>query len=354
MSIIDRYIRRALLLGTLTAMAVLLPLVAFLLLADELDNVGVGHYSLMDAFLIIGLSLPRYAYQIFPIGALIGSLLGLGGLASHGELIAMRAVGVSLSHIVWAILKAGLIVVLVALFLGEVVAPLSEEEANARRATLLSERSVLKSLYGFWARDGDTFINIREILPGGRLRDLYIYEFDPERRLTRSTHAASAFYTGHTWQLADIRRSTLSSSGVQTSTASQAVWTSLLDPGMLSLLVVDPHVLPVWGLYRYIRFMEDSGLSAISYRVIFWGKMATPLGILVMIFLAVPLLFGNLRSVGIGQRVFVGVLIGIAFYILDTASSQLAVVFGLDPLLAAFLPGLLCLSGALWIFRRVR
>jgi len=354
MQIIDRYIRRTLLLGTLTAMAVLLPLVGFLLLADELDNVGVGHYALIDAFTIIALSLPRYAAQIFPIGGLIGSLLGLGGLASHGELTAMRAAGISVGRIVWAILKAGLIVALIAMVLGEVVAPLSEEKANALRASLLSERITLKSRYGFWARDGDTFVNIREILPGGRLRDLYIYEFDSTRRLKRATYAASALYTGHAWQLEGIRRSALSNAGVQVSEASQAPWASLLDPGMLSLLVVDPHILPVWGLYRYIRFMEDNGLSTTSYRVIFWGKLATPLVILAMIFLATPLLFGSLRSVGVGQRVFVGVLIGIVFYIFDTASSQLAVVFGIDPMLAAFLPGLLCLSGALWAFRRIR
>jgi lipopolysaccharide export system permease protein len=354
MQIIDGYIRRALLMGTLMTMVVLLPLVGFLLLADELDNVGVGHYALINAFAIIGLSLPRYAYQLLPIGGLIGSLLGLGNLASHGELTALRAAGISVGRIAWAILKASLITALIALVLGEGIAPISQEKASAMRAALLSERIVLKSRYGFWARDGSTFINVREILPGGRLRGLYIYEFDANRRLKRSSYATSAFYTGHAWQLETIRRSTLTDVGVEVSHETQAQWTSLLDPGMLSLLVVDPHVLPIWDLYRYIRFMEDNGLNTTNYRVIFWGKVAMPLVILVMVFLAVPLLFGGLRSVGVGQRVFVGVLIGIAFYIFDTASSQLAVVFGLDPLLAAFLPGLSCLGGALWIFRHVR
>jgi lipopolysaccharide export system permease protein len=353
MRIIDRYLRRAVLTGTLIAMGVLLPLVAFLLLADELDNVGVGHYTLADAFTIIGLSLPRYAYQIFPIGALIGSLLGLGSLAAHEELTAMRAAGVAVSRISWSILKAGLVLAVIGVVVGEVVAPASEEKASTLRASLLSERIVLKSRYGFWARDGNAFINIREILPGGRLRDLYIYELGNDRRLKLSTYAAFAFYTGHAWQLRQIRQSALGDQGVTVRSAPEAVWTSLLDPGMLSLLVVDPHVLPVWTLYRYIRFMEDNGLNATSYLVTFWGKVATPLVSLVMIFLAVPLLFGSLRSVGVGQRVFIGVLAGIAFYILDKASSQLSVVYSVDPLLAALLPGLMCLGVTLLLFRRV-
>lgn len=102
MVIIDRYIRHALLTGVFISMVVLLPLVGFLLLADELDNVGVGRYTLADAFIILGLSMPRYAHRIFPIGGLIGCLLGLGSLANNGELNAMRAVGISVSRIGWS------------------------------------------------------------------------------------------------------------------------------------------------------------------------------------------------------------------------------------------------------------
>ncbi len=128
----------------------------------------------------------------------------------------------------------------------------------------------------------------------------------------------------------------------------------LIDPAMLSLLIVDPHILPSWGLYRYIDFMQDNGLNASAYQVVFWSKMAMPLVILVMVFLAVPLLFGTLRSVGIGQRVFIGVLIGIAFYIVNKGFSQLAVVYALNPLLAAVAPGLLCFAVAIWVLRKVR
>ncbi len=354
MKIIDSYILRTVLMGTLVAMLVLLPVGSFLNLADELDYVGRGSYTLADAFLFIGLSLPRDTYRLLPMAALIGSLWGLGNLSTHSELTAMRAAGISTLQIVSAVLKAGLVVALVAVLVGEVIAPASEDKGNQLRAELLSEGIVTKSRFGFWARDGRSFINIRNILPGGRLRQIYIYEFDDAKRLKLSTFAESAIYIDDTWRLEGIWQSEISEEGVQTRASRQAAWESLLDPGMLSLLVVEPNLLPVWALYRYIHFMEENGLSTTTYEVAFWGKMAFPLVILVMISLSVPLLFGNLHKVGVGQRVFVGVLIGIVFYVMNRAFSQLAVVYPLSPVLAAFLPGVLCFLGAFWLFRRTR
>ncbi len=353
MKTLDAYIRHSVLFGMLVVLLVLLPLVAFLILPDELDNVGTGRYSLGDAFTLIALSLPAYGYQIFPIAAMIGSLQGLGGLAVHSELIAMRAAGISVSRIVWSVLKAGLLAAAFAVLVGEVIAPMAEEKGAQLRAEVLSEGIAFKGRYGFWARDGESYINIREIMPGGRLRDIYIYEFDDNKRLKVSTHARAAFYTGNAWRLSDLKQSRLSDAGVEMESSRQAVWGSLLDPGMLSLLVVDPHTLPVWGLYRYIGFMQDNGLSAISYQVAFWGKLAMPLVILAMMFLSVPLLFGTLRSGGIGQRIFVGVLIGIGFYVLSKALSQLSVVYTVSPLLTSLAPAFICIVVASLILRRI-
>ena len=170
MKIIDSYIRRAVLMGTLVSVLLLLPVVFFLLLGDELDLVGKGRYSLVDAFLVIGLIAPRHVYEILPIGALIGTLWGLGNLAAGSELTAMRAAGVSMGRILFGVLKAGLITALVAVLVGEVVAPVSEDKGNQLRAEALSEGFAMKSRYGFWARDASAFINIRQILPGKAAR----------------------------------------------------------------------------------------------------------------------------------------------------------------------------------------
>ena len=90
-------------------MLVLLTLIAFVELEKERGEVGRGSYGMLEAFFYVGLVLPRFAYEIFPIATLLGSLVGLGAMANHAELIAMRAAGVSLSRIVWSVMQAGLL-----------------------------------------------------------------------------------------------------------------------------------------------------------------------------------------------------------------------------------------------------
>jgi len=344
--ILDRYIRHTVFRALLLVCLVLLPLLAFVMLADEIGDLGKGHYTLGDVFAVVGLSLPRYAYLVFPIIALMGGLLGLGGLAAHSELTALRAAGVSAGRITWAVVKVGIWLSLIGALVGEGLAPPAAQAARELKAQALSERITLKSRYGFWARDGDSFINIREILPQGHLRHLFIYEYDGQGHLRLSTYARRAHYEGKAWALEDISQSEISDAGVKVRHLDRGEWHSLLDPGMLTLLIIDPHVLPVWGLYRYIAFMEENGLDARAYRMALWGKLAAPLDLLAMLVLAVPLVFVSVRGASLGQRVFWGVLVGVGFFILERALAQISLVYGLHPAVAALLPPVIALVAA--------
>jgi lipopolysaccharide export system permease protein len=354
MKVLERYIGLAVITGTIAALMVLLTLLGFLTLMDELQDVGKGRYEMADAFGFMLLVLPRYAYEVFPIAALLGSLIGLGGLAAHSELIAIRAAGVSFGRIVLAVMKAGLMMILVVVLVGEFLAPETEQYAQRMRSEKQAEQITLKTRYGFWARDGSAYINIRTILPGAQLADIYIYEFGPDGALQASTHAASAGYQGDHWQLEDIRQSRFEGDGVEVVELEQATWDSLLDPELLSAVVVDPNILPVWGLYHYISFMRANGQEVLNYEVAFWSKVVAPLVTLVMLFLSAPFVFGSLRSVGIGQRLFMGSLMGSGFYLLNRAFSFMAVAYDLNPLFAAAFPGLAFLGLAILFSQRVR
>ncbi len=353
MKILDRYIRRHILSGTVLALMVLLTLTSFVTLVDQLDDVGRGHYRIRDAFAYVGLYLPRFAYQIFPVAALLGSLIGLGRLANNSELIAMRAAGVSMRRIVFIVLKTGVYMLIVALILGEGIAPVAEEAATRMRAEAISEQTTLKSRYGFWARDGEAFVNIRQILPGAQLRDIFIYELNDNRELVAATHARSAEYQQDAWLLKEIGQTRIGKDRAEARTYPLANWASLIDPELLKVVVSAPDSLPAWGLWTYIRFMHENGQDARLYEVAFWNKIVTPLATLIMLFLSVPFVFGSLRSVGIGQRVFAGTIIGMGFLLLNQAVGQLAVVYRINPLLAVSFPAILFLMVAIWYARRV-
>ena len=353
MKILDRYLAGAVIGGTLLTLGVLLPLMGFFLLAEEIDEVGENGYRFADALLFVALVLPRHTYQVFPIATLIGALVGLGSLASRSELVAMRAAGVSIGRIVYAAIKGGALLALAAVAVGEGVAPIAEQEALQWRSEARSGQVTLKSAYGFWARDGSAYINIREILSGAHLRDIHIYEFDEEQRLSRATSAEHARYVKGTWILEGISQSLIGDEGIEISHFDRASWSSLLDPGLLKIVVVEPHVLPIWGLLRYVRYMVANGQDARSYEVAFWGKVIHPFLILAMIFVSIPILLGSARTGGLGPRIFFGVLVGTAFYLISRTFSYFALLYEMSPLVSALIPPLLFLAGAFWVLRRV-
>lgn len=354
MNRLERYIGIQVIRAAVMTLLVLLGLMLFLTFVDELDDVGKGSYQAADAFLVTLFAMPRMIFEAFPVAALLGSLLGLGGLASRGELIAMRASGMSLLGIVGAVLKAGLAMMVVVLALGEWLAPASEAAAVELKAQKQHDQIVLKTRYGFWARDGESFINIRRILPGAALEDITLYQFGPDRTLQRATHAKRAEYRDGQWRLHDVHETYLAKERATTVKIDSRDWEAVLDPALLTLVVARPLMLPLWDLWRYITFREASGQKATAYVAAFWNKVSTPLATLVMMVLAVPFVLGNLRSAGRGQRVFIGALLGSAYFLLTRAMSFTAVAYDLNPMITAMLPAALFLSFALYALRRVR
>jgi lipopolysaccharide export system permease protein len=353
MRILDRYLAGAVIGGTVLALAVLLPLLGFFLLADEMDQVGVASYRFLDALLFMALSLPRYAYQIFPIATLIGALVGLGALASRSELVAMRAAGISVARIVGSGLLGGVLLAVAAVVVGELVAPAAEQRGLELRRTALSGDVAQRTPYGFWAVDEGAYVNIREIQSGTSLKDIFIYQVDSAAGTLVATHAERARYVDGQWVLEGIARSRAGPDGVEVERVPSSGWSSMLDPGLLKLVVVDPQMLPAWGLWKYIRFMTINEQDATAYEVVFWGKVVHPLLTLSMVLVSVPILLASARSRGIGSRIFAGVLVGIVYYLISRTFTYLALIFDLSPLVAALIPPLIFISAAALLLRRV-
>jgi lipopolysaccharide export system permease protein len=353
MRILDRYLAGTVIGGTLLALAVLLPLLGFFLLSEEMDQVGVAGYRFVDALMVMGLSLPRYAYQIFPIATLIGALVGLGTLASRSELVAMRAAGVSVARIVGSGLLGGLVLAALAVVVGELIAPVAEQRGMELRRTALSGDVAQQTPYGFWAVDEGAYVNIREIESGASIKDIYIYQADSSADTLVATHAEGARYVDGQWVLEGISRSRVGPEGVRVERVPSSGWSSMLDPGLLRLVVVDPQMLPAWGLWRYIRFMTLNQQDATAYEVVFWGKVVHPLLTLSMVLVSVPILLVSARSRGIGSRIFAGILAGILYYLVSRTFTYLALLFNLSPLASALAPPLLFIAAATLLLRRV-
>lgn len=351
-TLLDRYIGRAVLLGIVAVLALLLVLIGFFEVISELEEVDQGYTTAM-AYIYVLLTMPRYTYDLFPIATLLGSLIGLGALAGNSELMAMRAAGISTGRIVLSTLKVGLVMLLLVAAIGEYFAPHAELQAQKMKMDALSDQVTLKTRYGFWSRDGNSFINIRQIQPDRVLADVSVYEYDDAQHLLRALRAGRAVYGESGWMLESVQQSEFTPDRIVVSNRSRLPWSTQLQPSLLDVVSAKPQMLPAWDLWRYVEYLRQNGQSAQTYEVAFWGKLIAPLVTLVMLFLSIPFVFGSLRSVGIGQRIFVGAMFGVVFFLLNRAFSYMAVVYDLNALFASLFPVLLFFGYATWMFRRV-
>ena len=352
MRILDAYIARHVVAGTLLALAVLLSLTAVATFVDELDSVGRGRYGVAGTIELVLLTLPRHAFVQFPLAAVIGALIGLGTLAVSSELSVVRAAGVSAVRIAGSALKGAAALVAVAVLFGEVVAPWCERLAQAGREAALGGTPGGEG--GAWIRDGQRFVNMVRVRPGDRVEDMYIYEIDPNGALRTLTHAERARYRGSAWVLESVRRSEVSEAGVVTRSTPRTVWETRFGPDLVKLASARREGLSGLALARYIDYLRDNRLDTAAYELALWRKVVYPFATGVMIVLAVPLVLGRLGGAGIGQRILVGCLIAVTFHIVNEASGKLGIVYGLSPPVSAFAPTLAFLAAGVWLLRRVR
>lgn len=353
MKMLDRYIGRVVIGHTLIVFTILLAIYFFSTLVNEMGYVGKGSYSADNAVLYSIMLLPRQAYELFPMVALLGTMLGLGSLASSSELIVMRASGISIKRIAVAVAKAGALMILVIILLGEGVAPKLEKTAHTQRLQAIAQSISLNAGEGLWAKDGDNFISIRRLHPGGEANGVTLYRMQGNR-LVEIAAAASGQYQGGNWRLYGVRKTLFGEQGIRIERSEELDWESSLTPDVINLATMAPENLAAWELYDFIDYLRENGLASQRYEVAMWIRLVTPLATGGMILLALPFVFGSTRAVGIGQRIMVGALIGIAFYLVNGVFSRMGLIYDIPPIVSAATPTLLVYLTWFVMMRRLR
>jgi lipopolysaccharide export system permease protein len=334
---IDRYVMSTVGGAMLLVMVVVLSLDLIFAFIAELEDTE-NNYQTVEALLYVLLTLPRRIYDYLPLGAFMGCLIGLGSMASSSELTVIRAAGVSIKRIVWSAMKPALIVVMLGIVIGEYVAPPAERMAQSKKAVAQGAGKNVASASGIWHREGDTFMHLNAVQPNGVLYGVSLFEFDSDRWLVSASFAKRGIYLGDHWRLEDVTTTRLSDSETSREVHRSLRWESGLSPEVLSVLIVDPEDLPISGLYTYSRYLGEQGLNAANYWLAFWKKVLMPLGTAVMVMVAISFIFGPLRSVTMGFRVFTGLIVGLLFKYMQDLLGPMSVVFGFNPVIAILLP----------------
>ena len=349
MKILNTYIARGIFGSFVLALCILVGLFSFFTLADQLGDTGTGNYGTWQAIQYVVLTMPSLVADLLPIAAVIASMTALGILASNRELVAMRVAGVSQWRLAISLCKAGIPIIILSLLLTEFIAPIGEQKAHHLRSVAISKQITMRSKFGFWSRDANTYINIRRLLPDNKLEDIYVYEFNDKNELLSSFYARNAEYIEDTWVLYDIKKTLINEERVESERISTKVWKAEFNPEVINLVTIKPEHLSMYGLYRYIGFLNQNEQNADIYWQSFWKKLIKPFSILLMLILAIPLINAHAVNKNTGQRVFIGALIGISFHLVSQVFLHIGIVFNFAPFISVTLPTLFVLTLVLYM-----
>jgi lipopolysaccharide export system permease protein len=355
MNLLDRYLVRAILGAVLLVMAALLVLGALYVFIDQQSDIGVGHYTALSALWYTLLNLPQQAYELLPITTMVGALIGLGSLARGSELTVIRASGVSVARIAGSALMAGLLMVAAAITLGEFLGPPLQQAAREQKAFMRLSNVSFGTGSGAWVRDGELILNVAGQSGQRQFGSMLVFQLSPQHRLVALGHARRATAeANHQWLLTDYTESRFADDTVTTSPPGQRMLTSNVTAGFLGLAVQDPDQLTTAALWRLIRYFQANTLDTREYVFAFWSRIARAVAIAFCALLAVPFVLGSLRSAGTGTRMFMGLLLGLGFFLLQRLIETGTIVFNLNPVVLAWLPTTLLAAATLGFLARAR
>ena len=349
MRILDLYIGRVIASTTFVTLAVFISVSGIIKFVEQMRAIGRGNYDLAHAALYVLYYVPRDVEVFFPMSALIGGLIGIGMLASNSELIVMQAAGLSRLDIIKSVMKTAVLLIIVSMAIGEWLAPSGEAKARQIRAQAISGGSLIASKNGVWAKDGDYFVNIGEVLDKGKLKKIQVYGFNEELKIDSWLSAKSAVYQENSWLLTDVEEFVLTDDKIITTNHEKKIWNSSLTPKKLGVVTVTPESLSLRGLINYLDYLEANEQDPSRYELAFWRKIMQPLTVAVMLLVALSFIFGPLRSVSMGARIMMGVFTGILFFISNEVLGSLSLVYQLPPVLGAMMPSLVFVSVAWYI-----
>lgn len=371
-----KYISKEVYKSVTFVMMAFVGLFAFFDLIAEVDRLSQPNTSWAYYFAAVFLGLPSKVYEIAPIAALIGSIYALVQLAATSEFTAMRAAGMSTSGVVKLMSRIAFGVVLITVLFGEVVAPVAEKAAVPLRAAALGDEVERDFRSGYWLRDAYQdeslglqvrFVNFENFTKEGELLGVQFYEVSPDLKITRWVRAKKADYkrgAGY-WVLSEVKVQNYfnqqAASGAELGAAQASAssvrsievmdWKSTLTPQLLTGLFVRPDRMSAMQLYNYSEFLSSNGQATDNIDLAFAKKVIYPLAIFVMTLISLSFAYLHFRAGGVSVRVFVGVMIGVGFHLVNNLFSHLSLVAKLPPFVSASIPtliGLVVGLTALW------
>ena len=323
-------------------------------LADELKWIGKGPgqgYAFEHAAAYALLLVPSHVYELLPITVLIGTIFVMAKFAQTSEFTILRTSGMGPQLALRNLLILGMAFVVLTFVIGDYVAPPSSRVGQLLRTQHLGV-AYTQGVTGAWLKEtqakGHSVVNVGSITPQSEMGQVRIFEFDDTGRLNRMLRADKAVFEtdANAWTLQKVSADYFNSaqSGMQALRREQLPslrWTSEMTEEMVSVALLKPERMATLDLFRYIQHLSLNNQSSQRYEIEFWKKLFYPLSCLVMVMLALPFAYLHLRSTPITSVVFLGILIGISFFLMNNVFGHIGNLNAWPAWLAAATPGIL-------------
>lgn len=351
--IVAKYVTKTTALAMLGATAVLSVLQILFTYLGELSDLKDG-YSAWNAFQYVMWGAPRYLYDILPISALIGAVLGLGSMASNSELIVMRASGISLWRIVGWVMRSAMLLVLLSFALSQFVIPYTNEQAKSVK----SHRSVaaLGEVKGYWTREGQRFIYIDYANSQGTLKQVQVVDFDENFRMKSLLNSEEGkFLKDGQWDLkASSQVNLLANGQAQVVNKAQQDFALALQPKYVHMVTIDPEDLAPTQLLSFMKYMHEYSQVPKTYLLAFWKNVGSPFALLALVLIACSFIFGPLRQQSMGFRLVIALFVGLGFYYVQDFLGYASLVYSPSPIWFVFLPIILMFGIGSYLLYRAR
>jgi len=356
MNINNRYIFKTLTSYTLTVLLVWLSIYSFFNFLEEINNVGKADYTSFKAMKYIALNIPDVIHNHATSIILVGFVLGMGHLSSTNQLVVMRISGISIFKMTMLTIKISLFFVFFSIFIGEILAPWSNQYAEKQRSYALGISSISSNQDGFWIKDGEKFINVKQNLDGKLFLDVTIFEVDPSSIIKTVTKAENAEFDGNNLQInnANIYKidNLKSIDNIATENIQKLSKPVSFDQDLIEDLKKSPEDLTTWKIIKQINYLSDNNLRSDFFEIELYKRLIKPFTLIAMILIGMLFVFGSNRSATLGRKIFFGVAIALAFEMFARLSNAFAIGFDVNPILISTLPTLIVMLISFGILSR--
>lgn len=354
MKLLDRYIAKTVLSAIGLVALMLAGLQIFILFVSQLGDIGKADYGIVQAAQFVLLQVPYQVYLFFPMASLLGCLIGLGIMANHQELVVMRAAGMSIGQVTVAVLKAAMVVIVLVTLMGEILVPRLTSMSNELKAQALSDGQTLKTARGVWVRYKNDFISIGTVMPNNQLLLVDQFHFDNSHHLLFARRIARIEYQHGVWHAYGIAETSIYDDRTQVRDINEMKWDVLLHPNSLNVSGSEPDEMTLLELRRYLRAQKISQQAVYNYQLAYLQRLIQPFTTVVMMVLAIPFIFGPLRSSTMGSKLLTGATVGFGFHIINRFFGPVSQVFQWPPEIAALGPTCLFALLGLFLMRKTR